>query len=133
VFVNPSGAVSGSGIGQLLTTTRTAVGSVDLLAPRGIVDAGDAGIRVAGNLNVAAVQVVGADNIRVGGVATGTPVADSGALAGAAAAGSNAAAAATRSADQLGRDVGSNNSTGMPNTRQLLPSFIRVEVLGLGE
>ena len=90
---------------------------MDLLAPRGIVDAGDAGIRVAGNLNVAAVQVVGADNIRVGGVATGTPVADSGALAGAAAAGSNAAAAATRSADQLGRDVGSNNSTGMPNTR----------------
>lgn len=133
VFVNPSGAVSGSGIGQLLTTARTTVGSVDLLAPRGIVDAGDAGIRVAGNLNVAAVQVVGADNIRVGGVATGTPVSDSGVLAGAAAAGSSVAAAATRSVDQMSRDVANNPNAGLSNTRQLMPSLIRVEVLGLGE
>ena len=133
VFVNPSGAVSGSGIGQLLTNARATVGSVDLLAPKGIVDAGDAGIRVAGNLNVAAVQVVGADNIRVGGVATGTPVSDSGVLAGAAAAGSSVAAAATRSVDQMSRDVGSNSNAGLSNTRQQMPSFIRVEVMGLGE
>ncbi len=133
VFVNPSGAVSGSGIGQLLTSARTTVGSVDLLAPKGIVDAGDAGIRAAGNLNVAAVQVVGADNIRVGGVATGTPVSDSGVLAGAAAAGSSVGAAVARSADEFGRDVASNNNTGLSNTRQSMPSFIRVEVLGLGK
>ncbi|KIO50353.1 filamentous haemagglutinin family protein [Nitrosospira sp. NpAV] len=133
IFVNPSGAVSGSGIGQLLTGTTTTVGSVDLLAPRGIVDAGDAGIRVAGNLNVAAVQVVGADNIRVGGVATGTPVSDSGALAGAAAAGSSVGASVTRTVDEFGRGAASNNNSGFSNTRQLLPSFIRVEVLGLGE
>ncbi|HVW65277.1 MAG TPA: filamentous hemagglutinin family protein [Nitrosospira sp.] len=133
VFVNPSGAVSGSGIGQLLTGTATTVGSVDLLAPRGIVDAGDAGIRVAGNLNVAAVQVVGADNIRVGGVATGTPVSDAGVLAGAATAGNNVAAAAARSADQFARDVGSSSNPGLSPIRQPMPSFIRVEVLGVGE
>ena len=135
VFVNPSGAVSGSGIGQLLTTTGTGtvLGSVDLLAPKGIVDAGDAGIRVAGNLNVAAVQVVGADNIRVGGVATGTPVSDAGVLAGAATAGSNVAAAAARSVDQFARDVGSSNNPALSNTRQPMPSLIRVEVLGVGD
>ncbi|PTR08034.1 filamentous hemagglutinin family protein [Nitrosospira sp. Nsp5] len=133
IFVNPSGAVSGSGIGQLLTGAGTTVGSVDLLAPRGIVDAGDAGIRVAGNLNVAAVQVVGADNIRVGGVATGTPVSDSGVLAGAAAAGSSVGASVTRTVDDFGRGAASTNNSGLSNTRQLMPSFIRVEVLGLGE
>ncbi|SCY19286.1 filamentous haemagglutinin family protein [Nitrosospira sp. Nsp13] len=133
IFVNPSGAVSGSGIGQLLTGAGTTVGSVDLLAPRGIVDAGDAGIRVAGNLNVAAVQVVGADNIRVGGVATGTPVSDSGVLAGAAAAGSSVGASVTRTVDDFGRGAASTNNSSLSNTRQLMPSFIRVEVLGLGE
>jgi hypothetical protein len=133
IFVNPSGAVSGSGIGQLLTGAGTTVGSVDLLAPRGIVDAGDAGIRVAGNLNVAAVQVVGADNIRVGGVSTGTPVSDSGVLAGAAAAGSNVGASVTRTVDDFGRSAANNNNSSLSSTRQLMPSFIRVEVLGLGE
>ncbi|SFW10905.1 filamentous haemagglutinin family protein [Nitrosovibrio sp. Nv17] len=132
IFVNPSGAVSGSGIGQLLTGGGTAVGSVDLLAPRGIVDAGDAGIRVAGNLNVAAVQVVGADNIRVGGVSTGTPVSDSGVLASAAAAGSSVGASVARSTDDFGRDMASSSAS-LSNTRDLLPSFIRVEVLGLGK
>jgi hypothetical protein len=133
VFVNPSGAVSGSGIGQLLTGAATAVGSVDLLAPRGIVDAGDAGIRVAGNLNVAAVQVVGADNIRVGGIATGTPVSDAGVLAGAATAGSNVAAAAARSVDQFARDAGSTNNPSLSSKRLPMPSLIRVEVLGVGD
>jgi len=133
VFVNPSGAVSGSGIGQLLTGTATTVGSVDLLAPRGIVDAGDAGIRVAGSLSVAAAKVVGAEHSCVCGVATGMSVSDAGVLAGAAAAGNNVAAAAARSADQFARDVGSSSNPGLSPIRQPMPSFIRVEVLGVGE
>ena len=43
---------------------------MDLIAPAGKVDAGDAGIGSAGNLNVAAQQVVGLDNIQVGGTST---------------------------------------------------------------
>jgi hypothetical protein len=42
MFVNPSGAVSGSGIGQIADNDQNGCWSVDLLAPRGIVDAGDA-------------------------------------------------------------------------------------------
>ena len=66
LFVDPSNAVSGSGIGQLLTTPGVKAGLVNLIAPKGDVNAGDAGIRVAGNLNIAAVQVIGAGNISVG-------------------------------------------------------------------
>ncbi len=49
-----------------------------LAAPRGVVNAGDAGI-VAGNLTIAATAVLGADNISVTGVAVGVPV-DTGGL-----------------------------------------------------
>jgi hypothetical protein len=37
------------------------------------VDAGDAGIRVTGNLNIAAVHVLNVGNIQVGGVSAGVP------------------------------------------------------------
>ncbi|MEJ0004663.1 MAG: filamentous hemagglutinin family protein [Pararobbsia sp.] len=45
-------------------------GDINLLAPRGTVDAGAAGIRVSGNLNVAALHVLNADNIQVQGKST---------------------------------------------------------------
>ena len=51
------GAASGSGIGAL-SSGRVAAGDIDLIAPRGTVNAGDAGIR-AGNLNIAAQVVLG--------------------------------------------------------------------------
>lgn len=44
-----------------------------LLAPRGTVDAGDAGIRVSGNLSIAALTVLNAFNIQVQGTALGLP------------------------------------------------------------
>lgn len=69
----PGGLPSGAGIGTLATVPGTPPADVDLVAPNGIVDAGDAGIRVSGNFNVFAVQVLGTDNIEVGGVATGLP------------------------------------------------------------
>src|SRR5262249_43384682 len=49
------------------------VPDVYLLAPRGTVDAGDAGVRVAGNLFVAALHVANADNFQVEGKAFGLP------------------------------------------------------------
>jgi filamentous hemagglutinin len=50
-----------------------AAGDVDLDAPVGTVNAGDAGIGAAGNINIAAAHVIGALNINFGGTATGVP------------------------------------------------------------
>ncbi|MDO9009819.1 MAG: filamentous hemagglutinin family protein, partial [Thiobacillus sp.] len=78
VTLEQQGAVTGSGIGALFVAGGSA-GDVDLIAPKGTVNAGDAGIR-AGNLNIAAAVVLGADNISVSGSSAGTPVADTSAV-----------------------------------------------------
>ncbi len=86
-----------SGIRTILTGDSVKPGDVDLIAPAGFVNAGDAGIGSSGNLNVAAQQVVGLDNIQVGGVSTGVPPETSGlgaSLSSASAAGSSASTAA---------------------------------------
>jgi hypothetical protein len=131
LFVDPSNAVSGSGIGQLLTVAGTKAGLVNLIAPKGDVNAGDAGIRVAGNLNIAAVQVIGASNITVVGTATGVPVSEAGAFAGALS-GANALGDASKSAvDQLSQDLG-NATNYQQMTESLLPTFIVVKMFCLG-
>jgi hypothetical protein len=81
VTVEFSDAIAGSGIRGILTSEDLEPGDVDLVAPTGVVNAGDAGIGAAGNLNIAAPQVVGLDNIQVGGISAGVPT-DSGAAAG---------------------------------------------------
>lgn len=99
--LDTSRSVNGSGIGVLLSRPDIVPGDVDLIAPNGEVNAGDAGIRSAGNLTIAAPRVVGADNIQVGGVSAGVPVtstAVSGSVAGTAAAGSTATKAAADAA-----------------------------------
>lgn len=73
-------AIAGSGIRSIVTTPGVKPGDVYLFAPSGVVSAGDAGIGSAGNVIIGAVQVIGADNIDVGGVAIGIPV-DTGGLA----------------------------------------------------
>ena len=45
-----AGLATGGGIGVLATVAGVAPGNVDLIAPVGVVDAGDAGIRSSGNL-----------------------------------------------------------------------------------
>ncbi|MCW1911936.1 filamentous hemagglutinin family protein [Luteolibacter sp. GHJ8] len=72
-----SGLATGGGIGVLATVKGVPPGNVDLIAPEGTVDAGDAGIRVSGNLNIAANQVLNAGNIAVTGSSAGTPAAPS--------------------------------------------------------
>ena len=81
VQVEFADAIAGSGIRGILTSEDLEPGDVDLIAPTGVVNAGDAGIGAAGNLNIAAPQVIGLDNIQVVGNATGVPT-DSGAAAG---------------------------------------------------
>ena len=129
-FTDLQGTASGSGIGLLLTVSGITPGDVDLIAPKGEVNAGDAGIRAAGNLNIAALRVVGADNIRAGGISTGVPatqVAGVGAgLSGVASAAADATRSAEKASQQMAADA-SQSPTG------LMPSFITVEVLGFGE
>lgn len=131
VYVDPSNAVSGSGIGQLLTVPGIKAGLVNLIAPKGDVNAGDAGIRVAGNLNIAAVQVIGAGNITVVGTSTGVPTSEAGAFAGALSGANNLGDAGKSAVDQLTQDLG-NTANYQQLTDSLAPAFIVVKMFCLG-
>jgi hypothetical protein len=117
---NVLGEVSGAGIGVLQTIPNAPTGDADLIAPRGTVDAGAAGIRVSGDLNIAALQVLNAFNVQVGGRSVGVPTPvhiDTGALTAA-----NSVVTATEAATSITH--GSSNS---------LDTIITVEVVGFGE
>lgn len=88
VVVDTSGSFSGSGIAVL-----DAKSALDLYAPAGAIDAGEAGIRALGDVYLGATVVRGADNIQLPASAVGAPAAVStvGATAGLA----NAANSAT--------------------------------------
>ncbi|MDH4459696.1 MAG: filamentous hemagglutinin family protein [Nevskia sp.] len=99
--IDAGSQVSGAGIGALQSKPGAPSGSANLIAPVGTVDAGDAGIRVGGNLNVAALQVANADNIQVSGSSVGVPTTqvDTGTAAAAAAGAAAASATAAQVAD----------------------------------
>jgi len=67
------GQVSGAGIATLQSLPGVPVGDANLMAPRGTINAGAAGVRVSGNLNLVALQVLNAFNIQVQGTITGLP------------------------------------------------------------
>jgi len=69
VFTNA--AVSGAGIGAFAPDASGLAPDVFLMAPRGTVDAGDAGVRSAGNVFIAAFQVANADAIQAQGTISG--------------------------------------------------------------
>ncbi|WP_156918062.1 filamentous haemagglutinin family protein [Bradyrhizobium sp. Cp5.3] len=96
--VDLGGLVSGAGIAVVQSSKVAKKSNAYLLAPRGTVDAGEAGIRVSGNLTIAAVQVVNAGNIQVGGTSTGIPTVTAPNI-GALSAASNTAGAAAKSAE----------------------------------
>ncbi|MEI8340360.1 MAG: filamentous hemagglutinin family protein, partial [Verrucomicrobiota bacterium] len=123
-----AGLATGGGIGVLATVAGVSPGDVDLIAPVGTIDAGDAGIRATGNFNAAANQVLNAGNIQVGGVSSGTPASNVSApnLGGLASA-SNAQGATSSAADQVGKQ-GRGDSAAQDD----IPSIISVEVLGYG-
>ncbi len=128
--VDLSGVVSGSGIGELLTVPGTPAGDVSLIAPKGEVNAGDAGIRAAGNLTIAALRVVGAENIAVGGVSVGVPVTVSTAVSASVAGAAASGAGASRQAEQATQSAAGGNGG---RKLQFRPSFITVDVVGLGD
>lgn len=129
--INFSGAAAGSGIRTIQTDPNQPLGNVDLIAPVGSVNAGDAGIGSAGNINIAARQVFGLDNIQFGGTSAGVPaqVSNLGAsLSGASSAASGASNSSTNS-------VASNNAEkdATASLAQTALSWLDVFVTGLGE
>ncbi|RIA45984.1 filamentous hemagglutinin-like outer membrane protein [Hephaestia caeni] len=71
--VNSAGSVAGAGIGAFQRRPDDLPSDVYLIAPVGLVDAGDAGVRASGRIAVAAAQVVNADNFKAAGAISGVP------------------------------------------------------------
>ena len=125
------GAATGSGIGALAVAGVTA-GDVDLIAPKGTVNAGDAGIR-AGNLNVAALDFKGADNVSVSGKSVGVPVADTSAVTAAASGASSMGDDASKTIAAASQNAAEAARTAQTLATALKPTIVRVDVLGYGE
>ncbi|WP_323162138.1 filamentous haemagglutinin family protein [Pseudomonas fluorescens] len=124
VTLSPSVPSTGAGIATLNPIAEVKPGDIDLIAPLGTIDAGEAGIRVSGNVNIAALTVVNAANISVQGKATGVPVVaavNTGAITSA----SSAASSATQAAEDVARQQ-------QAASRQNQASVFTVQVLSFG-
>ncbi len=121
VALSPNTPNTGAGIATLNPISEVPPGDIDLIAPLGTIDAGEAGIRVSGNVNLAALQVLNADNIQVQGEAVGIPV-----IAVVNVSALTSASAAANSAVQAAQDMVKRQ------TQQTRPSTISVQVLGFG-
>jgi filamentous hemagglutinin family protein len=119
-----AGLATGGGIGVLESVTGVPPGDVDLVAPVGTVDAGDAGIRVSGNLNISAVLILNANNIQVAGTSVGTPVILAPNIANLTSA-SSTVGATTSAANEATQQARSQ-------TQEEVASIVTVEVLGYG-
>ena len=119
-YVDSSGGVTGAGIAAFEPAPGVPAPDVFLVAPRGTVDAGAAGVRVSGNLFVAAFQVANSSNFSVSGTTVGVPGSAAVNVA-AQTSGSTAAAAAS----QMAQAVSSNS-----NENGTEESEITVDVLG---
>jgi hypothetical protein len=119
--INQAAGVSGAGIAAFEPDPTTPAPDVFLIAPRGTVDAGAAGVRSAGNIFVAALQVANATNFQttgsgsISGVAGGPTVNVS--------AGTSAAAASAAAAQAAQAASSTANST-------VDRTVITVDVLG---
>ncbi|MBM4228863.1 MAG: hypothetical protein FJ164_14155, partial [Gammaproteobacteria bacterium] len=124
--------IQGSGIRAFTTTPGRKFGDTDLVTPGGVVNASEAGIESAGNITIAAVAVLGAENIKAGGAAVGVPSANVGVVGAGVAGAAGAANAASRSAVDSSSGAGRANdaTSGLGGTSV---SFISVDFLGFGD
>jgi filamentous hemagglutinin len=137
-FVPPVDA-SGSGIRSLTfdpdgpgPLATPAPGSIYLFAPKGFIDAGEAGVSSAGNIFVAALQVLNASNFSAAGSSVGVPPSSSGGLSAGLSGASSVGASAAKSADAASRTLAGSAAAQGPKDI-VRPSMITVELLGLGD
>ncbi|WP_419710764.1 filamentous haemagglutinin family protein [Pseudomonas sp. NFX224] len=124
VTLSPTVPSTGAGIATLNPIAEVPPGDIDLIAPLGTIDAGEAGIRVSGNINIIALRVVNAANIQVQGKSSGIPVTAS-VNTGAITSASSAATSATQAAEDMSRQQ-------QAAARKNLPSIVTVQVLSQG-
>jgi hypothetical protein len=124
ILLSPTVPSSGAGIGTLDPIPQVPPGNLNLVAPQGTIDAGEAGIRVSGNANLAARVIINAANITVQGHATGLPTIVTPNVAAITAA-SNTVGAANNVANEIAKQQVAAGT-------QDIPSIITVEVLGYG-
>ena len=125
IILDTSNSVSGSGIGVLLGKEGVAPGSVDLIAPKGTVIAGEAGIRATGDVVIPG-KVSGADNIQAGGSKVGVPQVE-------VAAAPPPAAPPPTDAGRAAEQALAANPPGAGSREPGVNSILTVEVLGVGE
>ncbi|WKA31936.1 filamentous haemagglutinin family protein [Bradyrhizobium roseum] len=113
--------ISGSGIGTIVGFAGVEEGDVNLIAPQGTVNAGDAGVRVSGNLNIAALFVLNANNFQFSGEVKGLPPKESSLTA---------LKIDTGDASQKAATDAAKDATQSGKSQQAL--IIIVEVLGFG-
>jgi hypothetical protein len=128
-----SGAISGSGIRTSTSDPQAAAGDVYFFAPRGTVNAGEAGIGGT-NIIIAANAVIGAGNIQATGTSIGVPTTPPAITIPAGA--SNAATSATQQAgQQIAQQSAAQNAAAAANaaTQQLALNPLQVDLVGFGE
>jgi len=120
IVESPAIPTSGSGIATNQPLPSIAVGNIDLTAPLGTIDAGEAGVRSSGNLNLAAARLANTSGFSSGGKTTGGSSAPSFSLAAA-----DAAGAAAGAGQQAAQNLGGSRAEGQQ------PSVLEVEVLSI--
>ena len=125
ITLAPTVPSSGAGIGTLAPIPQIPPGNLNLIAPLGTIDSGEAGIRASGNANLAARVIINAANITVAGKSTGLPTIVSPNVAAITAA-SNTVGAANQVANEVAKQQAAQGE------QQSIPSIITVEVLGYG-
>jgi hypothetical protein len=122
--INLNGLVSGAGIGTIQSTPDAPAASAFLIAPRGAVNAGDAGLRSSGDLSIAALLVLNAANIASVGTVSGVPEVASVNL-GALESSSAVSGQASQAAEAAVAAAANRGQQGAPN---VTPSLVNVEV-----
>ena len=119
--VDISGSISGSGIATLKTNPSVPDGDIYVIAPRGVFDAGDAGVRSSGSVEVNALVVLNAGNIVAAGAVTGVPAVESVNI------GAGLSSSATPNVSDITKNITNSNNAAANNDTTL-----SVDVLGYG-
>jgi filamentous hemagglutinin family protein len=124
VVLAPTVPSSGAGIGTLAPIPQVPAGNLNLVAPVGTIDAGEAGLRASGNANLAARVIANAANIAVTGKTIGIPTVVTPNVAAITAA-SNSVGSSTNAAEEVAKQQATQS-------QETPESVIIVEVLGYG-